>query len=415
MPDEPEDGRPGPEGGGNLEDPDTPLHGWIDPADRIWRHPSELGGGAGAVPMVLNPPHHHPYRNTAMTLVGVAAAMAAVAWIAVLLSPASDRPENLSSAKLAVNGSITTLAGVENAVPPAAAAAGRAMVELRVRTAAGQVSIMGIAVAEGGLVATVADPLSGARSITALGPDGTSLTASIVATDPASDVALVDVSEDLPVAPFADDTNLTGGSSAMVLSLVPAGGPRLALHCTPGSVTAVGTAIADGPARGMPAITSSSGVVTTASASSTTTAPATPPAAVAGQPLLDAQGAVVGMLYDPGGTTSPATFLPSNLVVGVANDLRSNSRVESGWLGISGSDAAFGAGALVDAVDPGGPAADAHILAGQVIVGVNGLPVRTMAELRARLYVLTPGNPIELSVDQPAGTRVVDVVLGKSS
>jgi len=38
-----------------------------------------------------------------------------------------------------------------------------------------------------------------------------------------------------------------------------------------------------------------------------------------------------------------------------------------------------------------------------------------MAELRARLYVLPPGTPVTLSVEQPAGTKVVDVTLGTSS
>jgi hypothetical protein len=41
--------------------------------------------------------------------------------------------------------------------------------------------------------------------------------------------------------------------------------------------------------------------------------------------------------------------------------------------------------------------------------------VRTMAEVRALLYVLAPGTPITVSVAQPAGTKVVDVTLGTSS
>ena len=49
-------------------------------------------------------------------------------------------------------------------------------------------------------------------------------------------------------------------------------------------------------------------------------------------------------------------------------------------------------------------------------VGVDSLPVRTMAELRARLYVLDPGDPVALSLEQPSGTKVVtDVVLAGSS
>jgi serine protease Do len=163
-------------------------------------------------------------------------------------------------------------------------------------------------------------------------------------------------------------------------------------------VTGAGAAIAGGPAGGMPAITSSP----------------TAPALAGGDPLLDAAGAVVGILYDPDPGTSPVTFLPSQLVVGVADDLRSSNRVEHGWLGVSGADAPDGAGARVEAVQSGGPAAG-RLQVGQVIVAVNALPVRTMAELRARLYVLAPGAAIALSVQEPSGPKVVDLTLAGSS
>ena len=46
---------------------------------------------------------------------------------------------------------------------------------------------------------------------------------------------------------------------------------------------------------------------------------------------------------------------------------------------------------------------------------MNATPVRTMAELRALLYVLAPGAAVPLSVQQGTGTKVVDVTLGTSS
>ena len=65
-------------------------------------------------------------------------------------------------------------------------------------------------------------------------------------------------------------------------------------------------------------------------------------------------------------------------------------------------------------VQSGGPASGV-LQVGQLIVAVDSTPVRTMAELRARLYVLPPGTPVTLSVQQPAGTKVVDITLGTSS
>jgi S1-C subfamily serine protease len=271
-------------------------------------------------------------------------------------------------------------------------------VELQATTTHGTVMLVGVAVAEGGLVATTADLLAGLRHLDVVGPGGALQAASVVAMDKASDVALVNVPEDLPVAPFANDTDLDSGDADMALTFVPAGNHAIALHCTPGAITAVGAAIASGPATTMPSITSS---------------PATP-ALMAGEPLLNAAGSVLGILYQPDPATSPATFLPSDLVVGVADDLRSQNRVVHGWLGVQGTDAPGGTGATVAKVQSGGPAAG-RLQVGQLITAVNATPVRTMAEVRALLYVLPPGTAVTLSVAQPAGTKVVDVTLGKSS
>jgi PDZ domain-containing protein len=98
----------------------------------------------------------------------------------------------------------------------------------------------------------------------------------------------------------------------------------------------------------------------------------------------------------------------------VANDLRSKNRVVQGWLGVSGSDAPGSIGATVEQVASNGPAAG-RLQQGQVIVAVNALPVRTMAELRARVYVLPPGTAVAVSVKGGSGNKVVGITLGASS
>jgi S1-C subfamily serine protease len=401
TPDEPEDGTPGPgEGGrGDQDEPESPLRGWIDPDDRLWRHPSEVAGSDPArdVSPLLNPQPRRNHRNAIMVLVGVGAVVAVVAWVVVLLSPASDHPLDSPTQGTAAGGPMTTLAGVQNALPAAAAAAGHSLVELQATTTHGTVLLVGVAVAEGGLVATTADLLGGMRRIDMIGAGGKLQAASVVATDKASDVALVSVPLDLPVATFADESGLDSGTPDLALSFVPAGGHAVALRSTAGAVTDVGTAIASGPASSMPSITSS---------------PAAP-TALGGEPLLDANGAVLGILYNPDPGSSSPTYLPSDLVVGVADDLRSQDRVVHGWLGMQGTDAPEG-GAQVAKVQSGGPASGV-LQVGQLIVAVDSTPVRTMAELRGRLYVLPPGTPITLSVQQPAGTKVVDITLGRSS
>ena len=415
-PEEPENGDPGrDEGGADPDEPESPLRGWIDPDDRLWRHPSEqvpavppagvpAGGGAGPV---LSPPPKRSWRGPLMVSIGAVAVIAVGAFVYVLLSPAAQPPLQ-SSGRDDGNATLTTDTGATGDVPPAAQTAAESVVELQADTSQGTVHLLGVAVAEGGMVATTAGLLTDVRSIAMVGAGGKLEQASVVGTDTTSDVALVQVPEDLPVAPFADDANLAGGAPDMVLGLAgtSGGGAGVALRETPGSVTAVATDIASGPADGMDAIVSS------------------PPltAGAAGDPLLDAGGSVVGLLCDPqaagaSATASAATFLPTQLVVGVADDLRSGNRVVPGWLGVKGSDAAGGAGAKVDGTYANSPAAT-HLQAGEVIVAVNTQPVRSFAELRSRLYVEPPGSSVNLSVQGVPGvngTKAVVVTLTSDS
>ncbi len=150
APDEPEEDQPGPEEGAE-DGSDAPLRGWIDPDDRLWRHPSEVAASGGEPPLLLNAPPTHPYRSAIMLLVGVGAVMAVAAWVAVLLSPASQRPikgAGLTSDTVA-GPPWTTLAGPKNAVPAEAQAAARSTVQLQATTAHGTVVLIGVAVAEG--------------------------------------------------------------------------------------------------------------------------------------------------------------------------------------------------------------------------------------------------------------------------
>ena len=409
-PEEPGNGDPGrDEGGADPDEPESPLRGWIDPDDRLWRHPSEQvpvvpAAGAGAGP-VLTPPPGRSWRGPLMISIGAAAIIAVGVFVYVLLSPAAQPPLQSSGRGADNAATLTTDTGATGDVPPAAQTAAKSVVELQADTSHGTVRLVGVAVAEGGMVATTADLLTGVRSIAMVGADGKLQQASVVGTDATSDVALIEVPEDLPVAPFADDGSLAGGAPDMVLGLAgTSDSAGVVLRETPGSVTAVATDIASGPADGMDAIVSSPSLT----------------AGATGDPLLDAGGSVVGILCDPqasGATASDATFLPTQLVVGVADDLRSGNRVVPGWLGVKGSDAGGGAGAKVDGTYANSPAAT-QLQAGEVIVAVNTQPVRTFAELRSRLYVEPPGSSVHLSVEGVpgvSGTKAVVVTLTSDS
>lgn len=401
LPDEPENGEPGrDEGGADRDEPESPLRGWIDPDDRLWRHPSEQVPAVRAAGPVLSPPPEHRYRGALMVFIGAAALAAAGIFLVVLLSPASESPPENSGQGAPGGATLTTLTSRMGGVPVVARTAARSLVELQATTTHGTVTLIGVAVAEGGMVATTAEFLSGVLRIDMVAPGGQLERASIVGIDAASDVALVNVPQDIPVAPFSDDGGLSAGASDLVLTYAPGGGATPTLAATPGSVVSVA---AGGSAdNGMASITSSPGLSTR----------------TAGEPLLDASGAVVGLLCQPPPTANAAvTFLPTQLVVGVADDLRSGNRVMPGVLGVEGTDVPNDAGARLMTV-PSGTPAWGHLQAGEVITAVNSLPVRTFAELRSRLYVLQPGSLATLSVQGApgtSGTKSVGVTLGHSS
>ncbi len=115
-------------------------------------------------------------------------------------------------------------------------------------------------------------------------------------------------------------------------------------------------------------------------------------------------------------------FLPAEVVLGVAQQLVTSGEVDHGWLGVDASDArpnpsgtaetttsvttdtttsatttAPRDGARLDVVDAGGPAAAAGLQSGDVVIGIDGDPVHSKAELDTRLYPDAPGTALELT------------------
>jgi S1-C subfamily serine protease len=68
---------------------------------------------------------------------------------------------------------------------------------------------------------------------------------------------------------------------------------------------------------------------------------------------------------------------------------------------------------VVETVDPTGPAATT-LRQGDVIVAVDDAPVRSMADLRSRLYMLPAGWPVWLRVYRNDSLTTVEVDLGSS-
>lgn len=146
-----------------------------------------------------------------------------------------------------------------------------------------------------------------------------------------------------------------------------------------------------------------------------------------GGPLIDLRGRVVGInsaIESPTGYFAGAGFaIPIDLARKVASDIIEFGHVRRPRLGVevravTAADAeAFRlpsvAGAVMAAVTPGQPADRAGIQMGDVVVGLNGNPIRTQAQFMEELARLRPGQRATLDVIRYGQRMQKTVTLGE--
>ncbi|QGJ19393.1 MULTISPECIES: trypsin-like peptidase domain-containing protein [unclassified Polaromonas] len=147
-----------------------------------------------------------------------------------------------------------------------------------------------------------------------------------------------------------------------------------------------------------------------------------------GSPLFNADGEIVGLnslIYSGSGGYMGVSFsVPINLAVDIAWRLRSQGRIRRAWLGarLQGMTAAlahsFGVrdptGALVVQVTPGGPAAQAGLLRGDIITAFNGAKVRDFSSLALQMSDHGTSTPGTLEVWREGLKRTATVLLAEA-
>jgi 2-alkenal reductase len=151
-----------------------------------------------------------------------------------------------------------------------------------------------------------------------------------------------------------------------------------------------------------------------------------------GGPLLDSAGRLIGVntaIFSPSGAFSGIGFaIPVDVVNRVVPELIRSGRVPTPGIGIVPGPEAVAAqlgiaGVVIVRTLPGSPAEEAGLRGvnprtgelGDVIVGVDGRPVRRLADLTAALEKAGVGQPVELTIERAgrsATTRVVVADLG---
>jgi len=145
-----------------------------------------------------------------------------------------------------------------------------------------------------------------------------------------------------------------------------------------------------------------------------------------GGPLFNLDGEVIGInsqiFTRSGGFMGLSFAIPINVAMDVANQLRDDGRVRRGWLGVMiqpvSRDLAesFGmenpSGALIADLDPEGPAAEAGLQAGDVVLEVNGEEVEQSRNLPRLIGRVAPGSSAELTIMRDGEQRDVEVTIG---
>jgi putative serine protease PepD len=264
-----------------------------------------------------------------------------------------------------------------------------------------------------GDIVTNAHVVGSATTFTVQLINGQQLPGTLVGTYPPDDLAVIRVTgaRNLSPARFGDSKTLAVGEIVFAV-----GNPLgLASSVTEGIISYNGRPVSEGNGVTLPSTIQ-------------TSAPINP--GNSGGALADLDGEVIGIPtlaavdQQEGGAAAGIGFaIPSNTVKLIVPQLIATGHVtrsDRAALGISASDAVDQqgnpAGVLVARTTPGGSAAKAGIMAGDVITAVNGQSVTSLADLQSQLAQLTPGETATLTVqNQNGATRRVTVTLGELS
>jgi S1-C subfamily serine protease len=247
---------------------------------------------------------------------------------------------------------------------------------------------------QAGIVVTAAETVERDDDLAVTLPNGETVPARLVGTDPSTDVAVLRYepgAASLPVLAHAEPPRLGG------LALAVGRGETLSLAAL-GIVSALG-----GAWRSM-----RGGAIDRLIRLDVALNPRSEGGAV-----IDAAGGLVGMaVYGP---RRGVLVIPMATIGRVADHLMAHGRIVRGYLGIGLQpvrlDAAVPAGrregraAIVVSVDARGPAKQAGVLLGDIVVGWDGEPVHGVRDVFERLGPESVGRTVALDLVR-AGTRI---------
>src|SRR5579885_2664235 len=243
--------------------------------------------------------------------------------------------------------------------------------------------------------------IDGSSSVTVKLQDGSSYKATVVGSDPSTDIAVLHI--DAPASKLhplalADSSKVSVGDGVVAI-----GNPfGLDASVTSGIVSALNREIS------APNGTPIEGAIQTDAAINHGNS---------GGPLLDLHGDVVGITSqiqsDGSGNEGVGFAIPSNTVKSIVSQLVSSGKAQHALLGVTPGTAT--GGVAITSVESGSGADRAGLRKGDVITAVGGAPVTSPEQLRAIIEARKPGDELTLTIRRSGTTKTVHVTLGSRS
>lgn len=451
-------------GTSNQDDPTTAFAAQQAPAAGAYAYAGATSGAAytGDYAAPAGQPEHNKGKHATRTVLAAAAIAALVGGgigggvVAATSTGAASSITTTSSGTTIVNNTDSV-----NAVTAAAANATPSTVTIAATSSNASGSGSGVILdAEGHILTnTHVVTLDGATANAAIEvqlADGSVRSATVVGTDPTSDLAVIklDSTSGLTLTPAT-----LGDSDALNV-----GDTTVAIGAPLGLSNTVTTGIVSNLVRTIEVASSAADESTTDSGSGTTDPFGSSPfqfeipgqqsqrtsssstiainviqtdAAVnpgnSGGALINSNGEVIGINVAIASTDSSSTSTSGNIGVGfaipinyakrVAQEIIDNGSATHGMLGATvstspannDSSEAFGDGALIQEVTSGGSAAAAGLKSGDVVTAVDGRSISEAIELTAAVRQAAAGDTVTLTIERNGSTQQVTVTLGDAA
>lgn len=250
----------------------------------------------------------------------------------------------------------------------------------------------GFMISDEGYIVTNNHVVEGATQLEILLEDGSTRAAELIGTDPATDIAVLQIADasDIAVASWGDSDAMQPGAWTIAI-----GSPfGLGGTVTVGVLSATSRVIGAGPYDAF--------LQTDASINSGNS----------GGPLFNTSGEVIGVntaIFSPGGGNVGIGFaVPTSIAQDVVQQLIDTGEVERGFIGVNLQGVtdplarAIGLegtqGAIVTRVEPGAPAEAAGIRAGDVILSIDGTMAEDARAISRMVADIAPGSDVPVTV-----------------